>query len=260
MSGILMFPVMLLGPSIAGIVLTTLESGRGGLRTLFSQMFLLRVPLRWYATLTIPPILVLVVLLALENLVSSAYAPNRFFVGVVFALPAGFLEEIGWTGYVFPRMGSQSNRLAPAIVLGLLWALWHLPVLDYLGATPHGAYWLPFFLTFTVAMTAVRVLIAWISTNTQSVFLAQLVHCSSTSSLVVFGPPRATARQEVIWYAIYGTALWLVAAVVILAVGKRFKAGSPRRRNSEPIATAHHCSREARILKRTSNRAIVASR
>jgi membrane protease YdiL (CAAX protease family) len=151
MSGILMFPVMLLGPSIAGIVLTTLESGRGGRRNLFSQMFLFRVSLRWYATLLIPPVLVLAVLLALENLVSLAYAPNRFFVGVAFGLPAGVLEEIGWTGYAFPRMGSQNNRLAPAIVLGLLWALWHLPVIDYLGtATPHGAYWLPFFLTFTM--------------------------------------------------------------------------------------------------------------
>jgi membrane protease YdiL (CAAX protease family) len=223
-SGILMFPVMLLGPSIAGIVLTTLESGRGGLRTLFSQMFLFRVPPRWYATLFIPPVLVLAVLRALENLVSLDYAPNRFFVGVVFALPAGFLEEIGWTGFAFPRMGSQSNRLAPAIVLGLLWAFWHLPVLDYLGtATPHRAYWLPFSLAFIVAMTGVRVLIAWIFTNTQSVFLAQLVHRSSTGALVVFGPPRATAGQEVFWYAVYGTALWLVMAVIISAVGKRLR-------------------------------------
>jgi membrane protease YdiL (CAAX protease family) len=168
--------------------------------------------------------LVLAVLLVLENLVSPAYAPNRFFVGVAFGLPAGFLEEIGWTGYAFPRMGSQDNRLAPAIVLGLLWALWHLPVIDYLGtAAPHGAYWLLFFLAFTVAMTAVRVLIAWIFTNTQSVFLAQLMHCSSTGALVVFGALRATAGQEVIWYAVYGTALWLVAAVVTLAVGKRLR-------------------------------------
>jgi hypothetical protein len=72
-------------------------------------------------------------------------------------------------------------------------------------------------------MTAIRVLIAWIFTNTQSVFLAQLIHCSSTGSLVVFGPPRVTAGQEVIWYAVYGTALWLVAAVVILAAGKRLR-------------------------------------
>ena len=57
----------------------------------------------------------------------------------------------------------------------------------------------------------------------QRVFLAQLVHRSSTGALVVFGPPRATAGQEVFWYAVYGTALWLVMAVVILAAGKRLR-------------------------------------
>jgi membrane protease YdiL (CAAX protease family) len=224
MSGIMMFPAMLLGPSIAGIILAARTSGRGGLRDLFSRMLPLRVPARWYTVLLIPPTLVLTVLLALETLVSPDFAPNRFLVGFLFGLPAGFLEEIGWTGYAFPRMGSQGNRLAPSILLGLLWATWHLPVVDYLGtATPHGAYWLPFLLAFTAAMTAVRVLIAWIFTNTQSVFLAQLMHCSSTGSLVIFGAPRATAGQETAWYSVYGAALWLVVAVVVLTVGKRFR-------------------------------------
>jgi membrane protease YdiL (CAAX protease family) len=75
------------------------------------------------------------------------------------------LEEIGWMGYAFPKMRSQEDAFAPSILLGLLWASWHLPVINYLGtATPHGAYWYAFFLAFTVAMTATRVLICWIYT------------------------------------------------------------------------------------------------
>ena len=51
--------------------------------------------------------------------------------------------------------------------MGLLWASWHLPVINYLGsATPHGAYWYALFLAFTVAMIAMRVLICWIYVNT----------------------------------------------------------------------------------------------
>ena len=107
MKGILMFPVMLLGPSLSGALLTRLVDGRDGLRDLYSRMFSASPPARWYAPLLIPPVLVLTVLYFLEALVSPTYAPNRFFIGILFGIPAGFLEEIGWTGYAFPKMRSQ---------------------------------------------------------------------------------------------------------------------------------------------------------
>lgn len=221
MTGILMFPVMLLGPSLAGMVLMRIVDGKDGLRDLFSRMFLARVPAGWYTVLLIPPVLVLTVLLFLQGFVSPVFAPNRFFIGILFGIPAGLLEEIGWMGYAFPKMRSQRNGLAPGMFLGLLWALWHLPVIDYLGtATPHGADWLPFFLAFTLVMTAMRVLIGWIYTNTKSVLLAQLMHVSSTGSLVIFSAPRVTALQEVMWYALYGTALWVVVAIVVQKFGR----------------------------------------
>jgi uncharacterized protein len=222
MTGILMFPVMLLGPSFAGIVLTRIVDGKSGLRVLFSQMLRARVRPGWYTALLIPPVLVLTVLLFLQRFVSSVYAPNRFFMGILFGIPAGFLEEIGWMGYAFRKMRSPSNGLVPSILLGLLWALWHLPVINYLGtATPHGVYWPLFFLAFSLAVTAMRVLIAWIYTNTESVLLAQLMHVSSTGSLVLFSAARVTAVQEAMWYALYGTVLWVAVGIVVKTFGRR---------------------------------------
>jgi uncharacterized membrane protein len=104
----------------------------------------------------------------------------------------------------------------------VLWGLWHLPVIDYLGAAyPHGSYWLPYALAFIVAMTAMRVLIAWVYTNTTSVLLAQLLHVSSTASLVVLGPSPISPAQEALWYAVYALVLWVIVAVVLAIYGNQ---------------------------------------
>lgn len=221
MSGILMFPLMLFGPCLTSLILTGVIDWRSGLGELFSRMMRWRIPARWYAALVIPPALVLMVLLCLKTFVSPAYSPNRFYMGILFGVPAGLLEEIGWMGFAFPKMRAQSNALAASILLGMLWSVWHVPVIDYLGtATPHRNYWLAFFLAFAAAMTAMRVLIAWIYSNTRSVLLAQPMHISSTGSLVIFSAPRVTAGQEVMWYGIYAGALWVVVAIVVKIFGK----------------------------------------
>ena len=215
-AGLMMFPIMLLGPSLAGILMTLKLDGRRGLRDLFARITLVVVPRAWYAALLIPPALILLVLLVLRIFVSPVFSPNRFFMGASFGMVAGLFEEIGWMGFAFPRMSRQPGALAASLGLGIVWAVWHLPVIDYLGtATPHGAYWFRYFLAFALAMTAMRVLIAWIYTNTGSVAMCQLMHASSTGALVVFSPAHITAAEEAFWYAAYGIILWIVVAIVV---------------------------------------------
>jgi membrane protease YdiL (CAAX protease family) len=220
-AGILMFPVMLLGPSLSSIALTRMVGGPAALGALVSRMGRVRLPARWYAALLIPPLAILAALFCLRTLASPVFAPGMFLMGLLFGCPAGLLEEIGWMGFAFPRMSRASSPLFASIVLGLLWSLWHLPVMDYLGsATPHGAYTLHYFLAFSCAMTAIRVVIAWLYSNTGSVLLSQLLHACSTSALVVFSPPRVNPGQEALWYFAYGILLWLLVAIIGLGWGR----------------------------------------
>lgn len=210
LTGILMFPAMLLGPSFAGIFLTRRLDGPAGLKNLLARMLHFRFSPRWYSALLIPPLTIFCVLLLLKAFVSPIYTPNHFWVGVTFGILAGFLEEIGWSGVAYPRLRQRSAAFPAAAILGLFWGLWHAPVIDFLGAaSPHGKSLPAFFTAFIAAMAAVRVLICWFYERTQSIALAQLIHISSTGSLVVFGPFALNPTQETLWYAVYAMALWL---------------------------------------------------
>ena len=58
-------------------------------------------------------------------------------------------------------------------------------------------------------MTAMRVLIGWVYVNTKSVPMAQLLHASSTGSLVVFSPPHVSSAQEACGMGSMRIALWI---------------------------------------------------
>ena len=226
LTGVLMFPAMLLGPSFSGIFLTRQLDGPAGLKDLFARMRRFRFPLRWYTALLIPPVIVCTVLFCLKTFVSPVYAPNRFWLGVTFGLLAGFLEEIGWTGFAYPKLRQRFAVLPAATILGLFWGLWHAPVIDFLGAaSPHGRALPAFFAAFVAAMAAMRVLIAWFYERTQSIAFAQVMHMSSTGALVAFSPPAVTPAQEATWYALYATFLWLL---MLLLTSIRHSATSPQ--------------------------------
>lgn len=217
----ILFPVIVVGVCLAGIALTGITGGARGLRELFSRIGCWRVGARWYAVAVLtPPALILAVLLILRTLISPVFSPNMLLLGIPFGLFPGLFEEIGWTGYAFPRMRVKRSALSASLVLGVLWGLWHAPVVDSLGAaTPHGVYWAPFFLAFIAILTAMRVLIAWVYSNTNSVLLAQLMHASSTGFLIILSPSHVSPGQETLWYAVYAAVLWLVVALVVARYG-----------------------------------------
>jgi membrane protease YdiL (CAAX protease family) len=218
---LVMFPVMVVGVGLLGFALTAITTGTPGLRTLRSRLGRWHVPLRWYALLLLPPLAILTVLGLLHLLISPAFAPQFFVFGIPAGFFAGFCEEIGWSGFAYPRMSVGMGARSAACLLGLLWGLWHFPVVDSLGAaSPHGVWWPAFFAAFVALVSGLRVLICWVYTNTGSVLLPQLLHASSTGSLVVLGAGHVSAAQETLWYALYAGVLWGVAAVVLVSWGR----------------------------------------
>lgn len=221
---LLAFLPMLIGPSLAGIVMTRLVDGESGIRALFSRMRLWRVDARWYSAILIFPVLILAVQLGLVALLSRDFAPYFFPEGILIGLLAGFIEEIGWTGFALPKMQLKHSALAVGLFLGVLHSLWHL-VPDYLTASgTRGVYWMPRFAMFLASMTAMRVLVVWVYTNTRSVLLAQLMHASSTGFLSILVPLSLSPRNDTIFYGVYAVALWAAVIVIVARCGKHMTA------------------------------------
>lgn len=231
------FGSMLLGPAIAGLLLVALTDGRAGLRDLWRRQRRWRVNLRWYAVaLLTTPVLLLVVLGGLST-GSPAFVPSLVATddvvgvlafGLVYGLFAGFLEELGWTGFALPRLRRRYSLLVAGVLLGAVWGLWH-GLTDYWGThAQFGSLWLPRIALWTAALTAFRVLLAWVYENTESLLVAQLMHASFTGSQGLLVPALSPA-DHFVWYGLFTVALWALVGVLALSLRRQRDAASRKR-------------------------------
>jgi membrane protease YdiL (CAAX protease family) len=154
---------------------------------LLRRIVLWRVGFRWYAFVLLGiPAIVLVSALVMPGALASFDAsavPRVMFLYVVaglFFLFAGgpFFEEIGWRGFALPRLQGLYGPLGGTLILGVLWALWHLPLfLIPTWDTPHGS---PLDVAlFVVLAIGIAVVLTWVFNNTKgSVLMTILAHGS----------------------------------------------------------------------------------
>jgi uncharacterized protein len=139
--------------------------------------------------------------------------------GIAVGLGAGLLEEIGWTGFALPRLLGRHSTLVAGLLLGTIWGVWHV-LADYWGASAEfGSLWLPRIVLWVAALTAYRVLMAWVYQHADgSLLVSQLMHASFTGSQAVLVPTLAP-EDHLAWYGVFTVALWAVVAAT--AVGRR---------------------------------------
>jgi membrane protease YdiL (CAAX protease family) len=230
--------VTVAGPSVAGILLTGLYSWEKGYREFFSRLFRWRVPVKWYAAaLLIAPFTVFTTLLAL-SLFSPVFLPGIFSAGdnpvaSMFGLPRtnkisllffvimigvfnGLIEELGWTGFVTPRLTLKHNFITAGFQLGMMWGLWHL-LSNYLGsAVGAGAFPLSLYMVVILFsfLPPFRILMTWVYHHTKSLFMAILMHASLDIFWILSMPNVLTGQQRVIWYVTWAIVLWAIVAII----------------------------------------------
>lgn len=151
-------------------------------------------------------------------LLFAAQILSAITLGIVATMVATFGEELGWRGYLLPRL-APLGAVKAAVLVGVIWGLWHAPIIIIDGYEFNGLYpalGVFFFLLFTIP---VSIVFAWLRFSTGSIWPTVLAHSVlntfaslGLASLFTWGNPYIAAPVGLFaivpWFAF---AIWLIA-------------------------------------------------
>lgn len=125
-------------------------------------------------------------------------------------------EEIGWRGFLVPELAKRHSFAATAVISGLIWAVWHFPILlfaDYHAPTPTW-YYLP---VFIVTLPAISFVFTWMRLKSGSLWTGVILHASHNTFMQQFFQPLTIDNNRTRYVGgEFGAALLVVA--VLLAI------------------------------------------
>ncbi len=214
-----------LGPVAAAIIVTWLIGD--SLHAWVQPIIRWHVNFRWYIVAFSIPLLIIgtkcVAQFALEiplehpRLLEQGPTLDLPFIYIVnllvLFLLGGGQEEPGWRGFALPRLLQQFNAVTASILLGTVWAIWHLPLFWTTETSQSETAFFP----YAIGVLALSILFTWLYRNTNhSVFLAMIFHASlNASSLLTPAQSDAMLMQ---W--IDALILWVIAIIIIAIYGR----------------------------------------
>jgi uncharacterized protein len=175
-------------PSLLAIFLTWKKEGVSGLRLLGQRIIQFKLGWRWYGYTFLIVLAGTVGQLTINKLLGNNFNGILFLAQLGSFLPLLILgplsEEIGWRGYALGRLQARWNALTSSLIIGLVWALWHLPLFVMVGTSYHELGVL--FIGFMVGLMATSIFYTWLYNNTkQSIWSAILLHWLYTYAVLV---------------------------------------------------------------------------
>ncbi len=219
---------ILLGPSIAGLLLIILYDKVPGLKLLGSRLVKFKVNIRWYfvALLTAPLTTFLTVLILtffVENVRPNFMLTDDIMgsvsLGLIGGMFVGFFEELGWTGFAMPKLLKKHGIFYTGLVIGMVWGAWHFilfweynsfkDLIPFLLLVARLFSWLP----------AYRILMVWLYKNTNSHFLVVLMHLALVASLAIIDP-ILDGKELLIYILIRAIILWVLVGIISFKTAK----------------------------------------
>jgi membrane protease YdiL (CAAX protease family) len=182
------------GPSVSGLILAYGFGGKAELRSLFRSMLNIHIRPKWllFTFFVLPGVSAVSCLI--YRLSGGRLPQPQFelwFVPVAFAYILIFMgplgEEAGWRGFALKRMLQYASPIKSAVLLGIIWSLWHLPLFFIEGTTQNALAafgFIPAFSCYLLYTVMISVLITLLSIMSNgSVLGSMLFHTMGNLSL-----------------------------------------------------------------------------
>lgn len=224
------------GPTLAAVIVANVLYGKQGSDNLFARLFHWRVGFIWYVVAIILPFLIgfmtvgVLVTMGETSVQTVFQMPWSLFPALLIQrLLVNVWEEIGWRGFALPKLQENYRALVASLIVGVLWAVWHVPSYFFSESVPAEIPFLPYFLEFIFA----SVIYTWIYNNTGgSILLVTLFHVFSNVSDNLIGEAGVNLGSYFIVHAVLS---FLVALALTIIYGPE-----SLKREEEPAPTFEH--------------------
>jgi membrane protease YdiL (CAAX protease family) len=207
-------------PNIAAfIVIKLILQEKRGISKLVGGWGKWRVGFQWYAAAISPLFISFIAVVVFLAFGGKPLKPDQpIIVPLVLSLILSTItgamgEELGWRGFLLPRIQQRYNSLLSGLIVGLIWALWHLPLWLLPGygwdAVP---YW-----SFALGAISCSVLMTWILNNTDgSLLMASIMHLMMNYGFGVVGILGLIPVPRDYW--IIASILFVIYAVLVVLI------------------------------------------
>lgn len=146
------------------------------------------------------------------NLVTNPYNIAANFAVILF-LGGPFNEEIGWRGFLLPRLQKRFHPFVSSLILGGIWSFWHLPLFFIPGTSQYGVS----FYLFIISTTWIAIFMTWVFNRTDgSLVFPILFHTGANMSAVLMGTASFKLNNFCMLFAVQIIVVIFVAGNMIL--------------------------------------------
>ena len=210
-----LFILAVYAPGFAGVALVWWHYGLTGLGSFFQRLTLWRAPRLWWLFLVLGIPAIVYAGAALAGTINDPFpfSPwSQALPAIMLALFLGPIEEFGWRGLALPLLQRRFAPFWAALILGVIWALWHIPSF-LMGGTPQSAWAFGPYFAGIVAMSII--LTPLFNASRGSLLIAVLFHFQMMNPLFPDAQP-------------WDILIYIVVAVIVVWLNRRqmFQRGS----------------------------------